>query len=259
MTRPRNTVARWLGGLGLAALAAGLAAAEPAIAARHARIYLESQAVYLRQPTNAEAAWQFARACFDCSESATNTARRAEFARQGIAAARASLAARADLAAAHYYLGMNLGVLADATRTLGGLRLVSEMERSFKKARELEERFDYAGPDRCLGLLYRGAPVWPISVGNRAKARQHLERARQLAGDYPENQLNLLDSWLQWGERSKAVAELETVEQALAGARRKLTGEPWASDWSHWDQLWNEIQIQAGKADRADFQHKGSR
>ena len=219
-----------------------LPAANTTLAGRYERIFLESQTAFQRQPTNAEAAWQYARACYDCVDFATNNAQRADLAWLGIAAARASINLRSNLAPAHYYLGINLGCLAEATRTLGGLKLVSEMERSFKKAGELEAGFDFAGPDRCLGLLYRDAPGWPISVGGRAKARQHLERARELAQDYPENQLNLLEAWIKWGEKKQVVAELKKVEDVIAAARKKLTGEAWALSWSDWERRWRGIQ-----------------
>ncbi len=76
--------------------------------------------------------------------------------------------------------------------------MVREMEREFKTADDLDEHFDYAGPERCLGLLYRDAPGWPISIGSRHKAREWLEQAVKLAPDYPENQLNLVESYWQW-------------------------------------------------------------
>jgi hypothetical protein len=49
------------------------------------------------------------------------------------------------------------------------------MEAEFKLARELDESFDYAGPDRNLGRLYFMAPSI-ASVGSRAKARAHFAR-----------------------------------------------------------------------------------
>jgi hypothetical protein len=236
---------------------AGAALAQPSPAARYQKTYQESQEAWQRQPTNAVLAWQFSRACYDCVEIETNETRKVELARQGIATARESVRLAPALAAAHYYLGMNLGRLADLTRNLSGLKLVSEMERAFKKALELEAGFDYAGPDRCLGLLYRDAPGWPISVGSRPKARQHLEQARDRASGYPDNQLNLLEAWLKWGEKRKAQSELGTTTQALTAARQKLTGEEWTSSWADWDRRWKEIQARTAEVMRSAGPHKG--
>ena len=73
---------------------------------------------------------------------------------------------------------MNFGELAEAEApSIAAYKLVNEIEREFKAAADLDEHFDYAGPARCLGLLYRDAPGWPISIGSKHKAREWLERA----------------------------------------------------------------------------------
>jgi hypothetical protein len=265
-TRPRVSH-RAGGGLSISlfalAAAASLAAATTTAGAanpyaqRYERILQDAQALSQREPTNAVAAWQLARAYFDCAEFGTNDAQRAQIARQGILAAREAVRLGPSLPGSHYYLGLNLGRLADATRSLGGLKLVSEMESEFKKTRELEAVFDYAGADRTLGLLYRDAPGWPISVGSRAKARQHLEQARELAKDYPENQLNLLESWLKWDEQKKAAAELKKAGEVIAAARQKLTGEAWATSWLDWDQRWQNIQKKVTPPEPVRLQFRG--
>ena len=114
--------------------------------------------------------WQFARAAFDFAEFSTNDTQRAALANQGIAACRQLVAREPKLAAGHYYLAMNLGQLA-RTEYLGALTLVKEMEPEFKAAAELDPQFDHAGPERNLGLLYRDAPGWPVSIGNPSKAQ----------------------------------------------------------------------------------------
>src|SRR5204863_6138936 len=101
-------------------------------------------------------------------------------------------------AALHYYLAMNQGQLA-RTKGFGALKLVREMEKEFSRAAELDSHFDYAGPDRNLGSLYLDAPGWPTSIGNHSKARQHLMRAVQLAPDYPDNHLCLLEGYIKLG------------------------------------------------------------
>ena len=234
-------IAMGLGWALLHTVAPRLPAADAAWVARYERVFVETRQTWTVAPTNSVIGWQFARACYDRAEFATNSAQKIDLARQGIAAARASINLQPKIAAAHYYLAMNLGQLADATRSLGGLKLVSEMEREFKSARAFDAAFDYAGPDRSLGLLNRDAPGWPISVGSRAKARQHLEKACELSKDYPDNRLTLVEAWLKWGERKKVLPELKSVAGILADARPKLAGEEWASAWADWDKRWREI------------------
>ena len=212
----------------------GEAEVKPASFAVRAReIFAAAQKRHLAEPTNAVAAWEFARACFDRAEYATNDTERVIIADQGIAACRRLVARQTGSAPAHYYLGMNLGQLA-RTKTLGALRIVNEMEREFKVTRQLDERFDFAGADRNLGLLYFEAPAF-ASVGSRSKARQHLQRAVELAPDFPENRLNLMEACLKWADYNGATRELKALEKLWPKARTNFTGEAWAGSWSDWE------------------------
>src|SRR6266568_4837895 len=124
--------------------------------ARAERIYFAARARLAHATNRAEAAWQFARACFDWAEFAAGNAPRAQIAIEGIAACRHAIALNPQLAAPYYYLALNLGQLA-RTKKLGALKLVEEMETNFKAAIALDPAFDYAGAHRSLGLLYLDA------------------------------------------------------------------------------------------------------
>lgn len=112
---------------------------------------------------------QLARAAFDAAEFTRDDDEREKFATRGIEAARLAIDREPTNAAARYWLGMDLGQLA-RTKTLGALKLVREMEREFQRAREFDAHYDYAGPDRSLGYLYRDAPGWPTSIGNKKES-----------------------------------------------------------------------------------------
>ena len=192
-----------------------------------------AQAEFQAHPDNPTNAWQFARACFELGDFSTNNSERAQIANQGIAAARRALAEASNAAPPHYQLGLNLGQLA-RTKSLGALRLVGQMEREFTTAAALDPHFDYAGPDRSLGLLYRDAPAIG-SIGSRSKAKQHLQRALELAPEFPENRLNLIESYMKWNERNTARQELVTLEAEWETARAAFTGPPWAASWQDWE------------------------
>jgi tetratricopeptide (TPR) repeat protein len=213
--------------------AAAAQAVQGDFAAPALKNFEQAQARYRQEPQNAEAAWQFARASFDLAEFATNKTERADLAQQGIAASRQALAGDPNSAPAHYYLGMNLGQLA-RTRGLSALKLVDEMEREFSRSRELDEHLDYGGSDRNLGTLYRDAPSIG-SIGDRSKARQHLQRAVTLAPEYPENHLALLEACLKWGDRNCAQRELKALEELWPAARAKFTGPAWGASWADWE------------------------
>ena len=196
--------------------------------------YHRAQTQFQSNTNDSAAAWQFARACFDFNDFATNNAGRATLASQGIAACRQLLACESNSVPGHYYLAIELGQLADTRRNLAAFKMVKEMEREFKTAGDLDEHFDYAGPARCLGLLYRDAPGWPVSIGSRHKAREWLEQAVKLAPDYPENRLNLVESYWQWKDREAAGNELQTLEALWPSAQTNFTGEAWERSWNDW-------------------------
>jgi tetratricopeptide (TPR) repeat protein len=183
-------------------------------------------------PTNA---WQFARAAFDFAEFATNDIERAALANRGIAACRPLVAREPKLAAGHYYLAMNLGQLA-RTEMIGALALVKEMEPEFQKAGALDPLLDHAGPERNLGLLYRDAPGWPVSIGNPSKAQSLLKQAVKLAPDFPENHLHLIESYLKWNESDDAKNELHVLDAIWPTARTNLIGDKWAQSWDNWSR-----------------------
>jgi tetratricopeptide (TPR) repeat protein len=210
------------------------------------RKFQEARKSFQTKPNDAEAIRQFGRACFDWAEFAKNDEQRETIAREGIAACRQLIARNPKSAPGHHYLAMNLGQLA-RTKTLGALRIVDEMEREFKEALELEAKFDHAGPDRCLGLLYFEAPGWPASIGSKAEARQHLQRAAQLAPGYPENHLCLLEAYLKWRDKKNLPRELKLTEELLPQARKEFTGEAWAQSWADWDKRWKKIREKAAE------------
>jgi hypothetical protein len=211
---------------------------------RAQEVYLSAQRGYEREPTNSVAAWHFARAGFDRGEYATNDAERASLAVQCIGACRKAIELDPKSAPARYYLGMTLGQLA-RTKLLGALPLVDEMEGGFKSARQLDEHFDYAGPDRNLGQLYFLAPGWPASVGSQSKARKHFERAVELHPEYPENRLNLALGYVKWRERKLLQLEIAALEKFWPAAKTNFAGADWEAAWLDWDQRYARLREKA--------------
>ncbi len=195
-------------------------------------------AIWQKNPDDPDAAWQYARACYDLAE--IDERNRASLAQQGIDACRKALRRRRDVAGTHYYLALNLGQLA-RTKKLGALRLVAEMEHVLRDAIKLDPKFDYAGPHRTLGLLYRDAPGWPTSIGSRSRAKTHLVKAVDLVPEFPENHLSLIESYTQWGEMRNARSAAATAESKLRDARMRFTGDRWKGSWRDWDARWEKV------------------
>ncbi|HXC97814.1 MAG TPA: hypothetical protein VN048_00635 [Verrucomicrobiae bacterium] len=213
------------------------------------KAYEDAKARYQAATNNPDASGQFARACFDWADYATTDAHRAEIAEEGIAVCQGLLKIATNSVPGHYYLAMNLGQLA-RTKSLGALKIVTQMEAEFNLVLRLDPGYSFAGPDRNLGLLYLDAPNWPLSLGSNSKARQHLQKALKLAPDYPENHLNLIEAELEWGDKKSATAGLKALDELWPDARKKLAGDEWAADWADWekrrDAAWKQVRGGSG-------------
>jgi len=225
-------------------------------AKRAEKAFADAKTRFEADTNNAEAAWQFGRACYDWADYAASDTRKAEIARLGIAACRKLVEKDTNSAPGHYYLAMDLGQLADARRGFEGLRIVSQMEAEFKIALGLDSKMDFAGPDRNLGLLYWQTPGWPISLGSKTKARQHLQQALKVSPDYPENHLNLLEAELKWGDTDSVIRGLKALDELWPAARNKLTGDEWASSWADWDKRHDALEKKAGSLKASDVPRK---
>jgi tetratricopeptide (TPR) repeat protein len=246
-------MASWALVLGVWLAAAGFAEADEGgtniFAVRAEVEFHRAQKQFQSNTDDVTAAWKFARACFDFADFATNNAEHAMVARLGIAACRQAIARASNSAPAHYYLGQNLGQLA-RTETLGALKIVREMEREFSTAIRLDGHFDYAGPERSLGLLYRDAPGWPTSIGSRHKACEWLKQAEKLAPAYPENHLNLVESYLEWHERTAAKHELQALDVLWPAARANLAGPAWEPSWADWSARREAVRKRLGETSK---------
>ena len=196
--------------------------------------------------TSVPAAWALGQACFWRGEFAANDEERKALANEGIAICRALTISAPTVPEGHYYLAMNLGQLA-RTKWLEALGIVKDLDRGLQLASGMNPRLDHAGPDRCLGLLYRDAPGWPVSVGSKSKARTHLLRAVELAPDFPENHLVLVETWVMWKEKKILQRDLDTLAALLPKARLQFTGEDWAAHWDDWERRWQEVQARAAE------------
>ncbi len=175
---------------------------------------------------------KFAKEAFLLGDITTDSAERESVALEGIETARAVLSTT-NLAAGNYYLALNLGELA-RTRTLTAISLIKQMEQHFKEAIRLDETYDNGGPHRHLGNLYLEAPGWPVSIGNRANARLHIEKALLLAPKYPENLLLYAEALVRWSEFDKARQKVASLQALLSKMRETFDRDQFAQLWADW-------------------------
>ena len=212
---------------------------------RLSRVYEQVRSEYLKSPGRPALAWPLARACFDRAEGLTSRPVRSALAKEGAEACRLALKESPADAACHYYLGLNLGILAQ-TQPLRALGLVREMETQWQACQLLDPGFDHAGADRSLGMLYEECPSAPLGVGSRSKARFHLARAVQLAPDHPENRILWIEFLVQRNENAAAVEEFKSLKGILPDARIRLSGSDWEATWKTWEARMTALQSRLG-------------
>ena len=212
---------------------------------RLSRVYEHARSEYLKSPGQPALAWPLARACFDRAEGLTSRPVRSALAKEGAEACRLALKESPADAACHYYLGLNLGILAQ-TQPLRALGLVREMETQWQACQLLDPGFDHAGADRSLGMLYEECPSAPLGVGSRSKARFHLARAVQLAPDHPENRILWIEFLVQRHENATAVEEFKSLKGILPDARIRLSGSDWEAAWKTWEARMTSLQSRLG-------------
>ncbi|HEY1169993.1 MAG TPA: hypothetical protein VGH19_01370 [Verrucomicrobiae bacterium] len=213
---------------------------------RAEKAYQTCREAYVAAPKNDDAMWRYGKAIFDLAEFAKDDDDREKLALEGIDLCRALVARSPKNAAAHYYLGMNLGQLA-RTKTLGALSIVREMENVFKRSADLDNKVHYAGAERCLGILYLEAPGWPTSIGNKSKARQYLQRCVEVSPEYPDNHLELMEAYVEWKDTKTLQKAAKEYEAILPKAREQFKGEAWEESWLDWDKRWKAIQAKLKK------------
>jgi len=213
--------------------------------------YKKAEAEFKAHPEDEKSAWEFGRACFDLADSTSNKGEKAKIAERGADACRKALQQNTNSAAAHYYLGLNLGEIA-STRGLSALKIIKEMEGEWMTAARLDSKFDYAGPERSLGMLYRDAPSFG-SIGSKSKARHELMRAVELAPNYPDNYFELIDSYLKWSDGQSARLELKALEDHWAEARKQLAGPEWENQWHEWEAQLQKAKKRVGEGSRIEL------
>ena len=92
----------------------------------------------------------------------------------------------------------------------------------------------------------------PAGVCGRSKARRHMERAAELAPEYPENYLNLIEAYLKWNDLKEAKLGLKSLELYWPDAHTNLTGQAWAPEWVDWDRRRQKLLEKLLPSDKGD-------
>jgi tetratricopeptide (TPR) repeat protein len=185
---------------------------------------LEQAARTLRDDYDAQ--WEAARALAFLAENETRPEIRLDAARRGVVLARQARTLKPDGVEGQYWYALVVGLLANEDRSYG-LSAVGEMETALKRAIELDERYDLAGPPRVLGILQLRTPPPPTSIGSPRKALRLLQHAVELFPDYPENYLYLAEALRDNGRADEAREALRKVLEAKPWPDQQFESQQW--------------------------------
>lgn len=122
----------------------------------------------------------------------------------------------------NYWYASNVGMHGLCKGMMASLASIDPMKKSMEIVLKENETFFFAGPHRALGRLYHQAPGWPISIGNKTKALEHLERAVELGPEFFNNRLFLAELYIDIGKKQKAKDHLEWLAEREPKPEHKI-------------------------------------
>ncbi len=111
----------------------------------------------------------------------------------------------------NFWYASNMGMWGMCRGIMASLKSVDPMFKAMQIVLKRNEAFFFGGPHRAIGRLYHHAPGWPLSIGNKRKALEHLERAVEIAPDFLCNRLWLAELLIDVGKKREARKQLDSV------------------------------------------------
>ena len=96
------------------------------------------------------------------------------------------------------------------------------MRKAMTVVLQENERFYFGGPHRSLGRLYHQAPGWPISIGKKGKAMDHLERAVQIGPSFFHNRIFFAELLIDVGKKKQAREHLDFIIETPVNPDHKI-------------------------------------
>jgi len=170
----------------------------------------EAMAIYEeilgKDPTNVEALWKLARACWWLGTHSPEAEREAIF-EKGIEYGKRAVSLKDDCAPCHYWLGVNYGVYGEKKGVLKSLSLVDLIKDEMNKVIALDPGFMNGGAYRILGRMAHKLP-W-FAGGSNKESVEYLKKALEYGPNSFLTRIFLAETYLAMGEKELAKKELE--------------------------------------------------
>jgi len=159
-----------------------------------------------------EAAWRLGRAHFFLGQEALDEKHARESYKRGIEASEHAVQLAAARVEGHFWLGVNLALLAQKENILSALIHALRAKKALERAVEIDRTYHAAGPLRVLARLQHKLPR-PLG-GGHARARINFEQAVKLAPANTVTRIYFAELLTDIGDETAARAQLEAVLHA---------------------------------------------
>jgi tetratricopeptide (TPR) repeat protein len=156
-----------------------------------------------------QALWRMSRAHFFLGQEARDNMEARAHHLSGIDAGRRAVRSLESSVEGHFWLGVNLALLARHEKPLAALPHALSAKRELRRAVHLDATYHAAGPLRVLARLESRLPR--LLGGGTIRARAHFEEALRIAPANTVTRIYFAELLAECGEAERARTELETV------------------------------------------------
>jgi tetratricopeptide (TPR) repeat protein len=162
-------------------------------------------------PRDFDAAWKLARADYWLGGHVPERERRAMY-EQGIEAGRKAVALYPDRPDGHFWIGANMGALAESFGLRQGVKYRTQIKEEFETVKRLAPGYLNGSADRALGRWYFKVPR--LFGGSQKLAESHLRKSLTYNPASTASHFFLAELLLDQGRTREARAELQQVLDA---------------------------------------------
>jgi tetratricopeptide (TPR) repeat protein len=170
-----------------------------------------------------DVAWRLGRALFFLGQEAQTKEETRRYHARAVLCCRRAARLQPERVEGHFWLGVNLALLARVENPLNALRHALSAKHSLTRAVRLDAAFHDAGPLRVLARLQHKLPR--LLGGGSTRARANFERAIQLAPANTVTRLYFAEMLSETGDKERMRDELEALLNAPYDARWAFESE----------------------------------
>lgn len=179
-----------------------------------------------QNPQAFDVAWKIARADYWLGGHAPENERRG-FLEDGIAAGRQAVAIKPDRPEGHFWIGANMGTLAESFGMRQGLKYRKPIKEELEATLKLDPAFMQGSADRALGRWYHRVPG--LFGGSHKEAEAHLLSSLKYNPNSCASLYFLAELYVDDGRKADARMQLQKVIDA-----------PFDPDWTPEDREFKE-------------------